>query len=96
MGRYLRWIGGSTLLVAVLTLLAACGGAESAAPAGSKAGATTGAAADGPRIAVDEESFDFGKVPLDKVVSHAFRISNVGNAPLVLNGEPPVRAAQGC
>jgi hypothetical protein len=35
-------------------------------------------------------------VPLNKVVAHTFRIKNVGNAPLILNGEPPVRAVEGC
>lgn len=88
------------MLLAAVILVVGCGSAEPAAlpggGAGSKAGATPGAAANGPRIAVEEESFDFGKVPLNKVVSHTFRIRNAGSAPLVLNGEPLVRAVQGC
>ena len=87
------------MLLTVVILVAGCRSSEPAAApggaAGSKAGATPGAV-NGPRIAVEEDSFDFGKVPLDKVVSHAFRIKNVGSAPLVLNGEPLVRAVQGC
>jgi hypothetical protein len=89
LGRNLYQMAAGAILVAAIALLVSCAGQQAATPA-------AGAAGSGPRIVVDEEFFDFGKVPLDKVVSHTFRIKNAGGAPLVLAGEPKVRAAQGC
>ena len=92
LGRNLRWAWCVSLVLAVLALAVGCSGANGAG--GGKEQASP--VATGPRIAIPEDSFDFGKVPLNKVVSHSFTIKNVGTAPLTLLGEPPVRAVQGC
>ena len=87
------------LLVTVAAFVAGCAGSNAANGRSSAANGTGQPAAapvNGPRIAIAEDSFDFGKVPLNKVVSHSFKIKNVGTAPLTFLGEPPVRAVQGC
>lgn len=94
LSRYVRWVLGTTLLMGLVLFFVGCSSSQGAA--GSTGGTKGGATVNGPRIAVEETSFDFGKVPLDKVVSHTFKIKNVGNAPLLFKGEPPVRAVQGC
>ena len=80
----------SLLLLLLASLLAACGTTQ---PAVEPPSSNT---VKGPRIAVSEDSFDFGKVALDKTVSHSFEIRNVGSEALLLSGKPEVRAAQGC
>jgi len=50
-----------------------------------------------PRLAVDRQQIDFGKVPLDKPVKATFMLSNVGDQPLQILGEQPVvEIKQGC
>jgi hypothetical protein len=78
------------LFALIALVVVAC--SSSSTPAATPAGG----AVPGPRIAVTETFFDFGKVPLDKAVSHTFELRNVGSQPLVLDGVPQVRAAQGC
>ena len=50
----------------------------------------------GARLAIDEASFDFGKVKLEEWVQPVFHVKNVGDAPLTIAGEPLVRALEGC
>jgi hypothetical protein len=38
-------------------------------------------------------AYDFGKIPLNKPVTHEFKFTNTGNAPLVISS---VRASCGC
>jgi len=49
-----------------------------------------------PSLAVDREQIDFGKVPLDIPVKATFKLSNVGDQPLQIVGQPLVEVKQGC
>ncbi len=59
--------------------------------AGGNSGAKTG-----PRLAVDHEQIDFGRVPLDKTVKAEFKITNTGDTPLTLDASAPVQVLKGC
>ncbi len=50
----------------------------------------------GPRLTVDRERIDFGRVPLDKPVRAEFKVTNTGDRPLTLDTSAPVQAVQGC
>jgi hypothetical protein len=62
-------------------------------PSGNKPVAVT---AEGARLAVDKQEIDFGKVPVDKLVSAIFTVSNVGDQPLQILEEPQVEVVEGC
>ena len=49
-----------------------------------------------PRLAVDQKQIDFGKVPLDIPVKATFKLSNVGDQPLQILGQPMIEVKQGC
>jgi len=49
-----------------------------------------------PRLAVDREQIDFGKVPFDKPVRAEFELSNVGDEALQLLAIPTVEVREGC
>jgi hypothetical protein len=49
-----------------------------------------------PKLAVDRQQIDFGKVPLDIPVKATFQLSNVGGQPLQILNQPVVEAKQGC
>ncbi|MBI2935609.1 MAG: DUF1573 domain-containing protein [Chloroflexi bacterium] len=59
----------------------------------ASAEAVTGA---GPRLAVDKDVIDVGLVPYDWPLYAHFVLSNTGDAPLVLEGDMPVRVEEGC
>ena len=42
------------------------------------------------------QQIDFGKVPLDIPVKATFKLSNVGDQPLQILGQPIVEVKQGC
>lgn len=46
-----------------------------------------------PSLGVKEESFDFGKIPQGKPVTHFFEVTNTGKNPLKINN---VQASCGC
>lgn len=50
----------------------------------------------GPKLSVDREAIDLGKVPLDKLVRAEFKLKNVGDQPLHIVGEPRVELVKGC
>ncbi len=50
----------------------------------------------GPRVTVDRERIDFGRVPLDKPVRAEFKVTNTGDRPLTLDTSAPVQVVQGC
>ncbi len=50
----------------------------------------------GPRLSVDRERIDFGRVPLDKSVRAEFTVTNTGDRPLTLDASAPVQVLQGC
>src|SRR5690242_19740594 len=47
----------------------------------------------GPKIVLAEPYFDFGRIPADKIVSHDFVVTNVGNRVLTISD---VRSSCGC
>ncbi len=53
-------------------------------------------ASGGPRLAVDHEKLDFGKVKMNAPVTAAFKVKNTGGAPLQILGKPQVRVVEGC
>ncbi|MCC7355662.1 MAG: DUF1573 domain-containing protein [Anaerolineae bacterium] len=57
---------------------------------------TPAQAAEGPRLAVDKEEMDFGRVQVNKMVKATFRLTNAGNQPLQVLGEPQIEVKQGC
>jgi hypothetical protein len=82
------WIG-----VAGLVLLAAGLFVLGRPPAqAAKAPQFTG----GPKLAVDQEKINFGTVPLGKPVKATFRLTNVGDQPLQIEGAPQVEVKEGC
>ncbi len=89
----LAWLGLAGLLLVALGLFFVRQSlAGSAAPAPSAAIPATGKA----KLAVDRETIDFGRVPLNKPVKATFKLTNVGDRPLTLNGTPEVQALKGC
>lgn len=87
-----RWalfavIGALALIVAGFIVLARPGQSASGAP---------GSSATGPRVAVDNEKLDFGKVKMNTPVTAAFKVKNTGSEPLQILGQPQVRVVQGC
>jgi hypothetical protein len=50
----------------------------------------------GPKLSVDRDSIDFGKLPLDLPVKAEFKLKNVGDQPLAIKGEPRVELVKGC
>lgn len=50
----------------------------------------------GPRLAVDRQEVDFGRVPFEKSVQARFRLKNVGDQPLRLATGPRVEVVEGC
>ena len=50
----------------------------------------------GPRLAVNQEQLDLGRVPLGKTVRAEFQITNTGDRTLTLDASAPVRVLEGC
>ncbi len=72
----------AVLLVAGIALLATGGPGE---------GPRTG-----PRLAVNQDRIDFGRVPLDKTVRAEFTLTNTGDRVLTLDTSTPVQVLEGC
>ncbi len=53
------------------------------------------ASTNGPRLAIDAESVDFGNIPYSDVVAISFNLKNVGSAPVTL-GPAFIRVREGC
>jgi hypothetical protein len=49
-----------------------------------------------PRVAVAQESVDHGDLKFDTSVSTIFQVSNIGDKPLQILGEPRVELVEGC
>lgn len=49
-----------------------------------------------PRLAVDQTTVDEGYVQFNQTVRTTFRLSNVGDEPLEILGEPQVELVEGC
>jgi len=50
----------------------------------------------GSEIRFLEDTYDFGQIPVDRMVSHNFRFQNVGTAPLSLAPHVTSKAIEGC
>ncbi len=88
------WLG---LVAGAAVLLIVAGLAfwwSSASPSPAASPAQTGS--NGPRLAVDRAEVDEGKVKLDTPIRTTFRLSNAGNQPLQILGEPQVELVEGC
>jgi hypothetical protein len=81
-----------SVLIVMVGLLAACESAGQAPSANNAPTKVTGQ----PRLSVDRTQVDFGKVPMDKMVKATFIVTNVGDKPLQIIGEPTVKVAKGC
>jgi len=81
---------GAVLIVAV-GFLAWRGGT-----AGAKSASATPQATGGPKLSVDRDSIDFGKLPLDQTVRAEFKLKNVGDQLLAIKGAPRVELVKGC
>jgi uncharacterized membrane protein YphA (DoxX/SURF4 family) len=55
-----------------------------------------GSAGKAPRLSLDRERIDFGKVPLNKPVKAVFTVTNTGEGNLSLDSSTPVKVVQGC
>ncbi len=89
-----RWLWAVGALVAVAVVAAGWAWGARQAPSAPATAPTSGQA--GPRIAFDETVYDFGKVPFNQKVEHAFTFRNTGNQPLVITERPDVEVVQGC
>ena len=49
-----------------------------------------------PRVAVAEDVVDYGDVQLNSTIETVFRVENVGDQPLHIQGEPQVELIEGC
>lgn len=49
-----------------------------------------------PRLQVDQELIDFGEVPVGKMVTASFTLSNTGDQPLVFSHPPVPTVVEGC
>ncbi len=93
-----RRAGGPNLLLLV-TIAAAVGfvillGALVYQQIGASAGST---GSGGPRLAVDRERIDFGRVVYDKMVRAVFTVTNVGDKPLqIADRQIAVKLVEGC
>ncbi|HEX9115623.1 MAG TPA: hypothetical protein VGA61_06110 [Anaerolineae bacterium] len=85
------WIalGGLILVLAGLLLTRQSLSSTATAPAGHLV-------AGKPKLAVDRETIDLGRVPLDKPVTATFKLTNLGDQPLKLAEVPAVQVVKGC
>lgn len=60
--------------------------------AGSSAPQVTGA----PRVAVSQDTLDYGNVNLGRTITSVFTVRNVGDRDLIILGEPAVQVVEGC
>ena len=87
-----RWALAGVLLM-MIGLLTACAPVPGREPAG--AGSPTKITGQ-PRLSVGRTQVDFGKVPMDKMVKATFIVTNIGDKPLQIVGEPTIKVAKGC
>jgi hypothetical protein len=50
----------------------------------------------GPRLALDTDTIDFGRVRFERMVTARFTVRNVGDKTLHLAANPPVEVVEGC
>jgi hypothetical protein len=84
-------VAGGALLVIIIGVVLLANLGRGSSGSGSPA-QVTGL----PKLVVDRQQIDFGKVPLDIPVKAAFKLSNVGDRPLQILNQPIVEVKQGC
>jgi len=84
-------MGVGAVLIIVVGFLAWRGGTS-----GTKSASATPQVTGSPKLSVDRDSIDFGKVPLDQTVRAEFKLKNIGDRPLRILGEPRVELVKGC
>ncbi len=84
-------MGVGAVLIIVVGFLAWRGGTS-----GTKAASATPQVTGSPRLSVDRDSIDFGKVPLGETVQADFKLKDVGDQPLRILAQPRVELAKGC
>lgn len=87
----MEWKAWVTMALLVTLILVGC---RPSTPVPQEAPAG-GNPASGPRIAMEKDYLDFGKVAYDQVVRARFPFRNVGDAPLILK-EASVSVLEGC
>jgi hypothetical protein len=90
---WLLIIGAGALLLALAGALLLL---RPAPPAGAGGAMAAPAAGSGPRLAVDQEKLDLGDVSFEQPVVATFHLTNTGDAPLQIVGEPVVAVISGC
>jgi hypothetical protein len=85
------YLAGGALLVIIIGVVLWANAGRAASGSSSPAQVTGK-----PSLAVDREQIDFGKVLLDIPVKATFKLSNVGDQPLQIVGQPVVEVKQGC
>jgi len=84
-------VAGGALLVIIIGVVLLSNAGRGSSATGSPAQVTGQ-----PKLAVDQELINFGRVPLDKTVRATFRLSNAGDQPLQILNQPVVQVKQGC
>ena len=107
-----RWLfvalvaaGALALIVAAIVLLRGGAPAQPATPAQpaspaplaqpAQAGKTPQSVS-GPRLSIAQESFDYGDVKVNQPIETVFRVKNIGDEPLLFQGQPQVEVVEGC
>ncbi len=87
----MAWValGGLVLVLVGLLFTRQSLSSTAAAPVGTRVAGKA-------KLAVDRETIDFGRLPLDKPVTATFKLTNLGDKPLTLAGTPTVEAVKGC
>lgn len=84
------------LIPAVVVAVVAVVGAVAALVLGGRSSPYTPQVTGGPSAVVDRTVVDHATVPLDQMVESVYRVSNVGDQPLIILGEPRVELVEGC
>ena len=84
------------LIVAGALVLIIGGGLLLWRPTGSTPPAAAPEVSGGPKLQVDQAVIDEGDVKIDTPVRTTFRLSNVGDQPLTILGQPQVELIEGC
>jgi hypothetical protein len=83
-------LGGALVIIAgVFVALRLQTGSEDEAHVAPQAGGA-------PRLVVDQTTIDEGYIKYDVPIRTTFRLSNVGDQPLEIQGTPQVSLVQGC
>ncbi len=83
-------------LISMLAWLVQRNAANVTQSAPTQAAASDGAVADGPRISVDQDRFDYGDVKLNTTIETSVHVRNIGDQVLALDQNPVVELIEGC